>query len=238
MEKLKETGERLSGAPQMDKSKSWMTGVAKPSLGWFEGRITKFIAGDGETGLPSEGGVHANGRQKSYAGAFAAFSNISTDNSRNPSPRPSYEQDRSTSPVYPLRSHSTSFAASMIYDGNSRPSSPAMVARPRSETKSSSLANHKFSPTEPISNRHWWQDKAELYTPASPPEGNAGVAEPNGSTKFQPTDDEEVDDLGLGNSKSKLRSQDKPNSTSNGDTEEKNSEGAVEKETGPEQRQG
>lgn len=50
---LRELSERISGTGAVDKSGSWISRtVAKPTLdglgSWFEGRITKFVAGEGE----------------------------------------------------------------------------------------------------------------------------------------------------------------------------------------------
>ncbi|KAI0831400.1 Sec23-binding domain of Sec16-domain-containing protein [Trametes gibbosa] len=82
LEELKVLTDRLTAAPQLDKSGSWIPGkMSKPSLdsigNWLEGRFTKFIAGDGESPRPEEAQGMAQ-QQLSYSGPFANYSSISS----------------------------------------------------------------------------------------------------------------------------------------------------------------
>ena len=94
VEQLKNLSDRLTAAPQLDKSGSWIGGkVAKPSLdsigNWLEGRFTKFIAGEDSSPRPEEskGMEH---RQQSFSGPFANYSSISSaTTSAYPSPHQS-----------------------------------------------------------------------------------------------------------------------------------------------------
>ncbi|PIL24083.1 hypothetical protein GSI_13834 [Ganoderma sinense ZZ0214-1] len=94
VEQLKNLSDRLTAAPQLDKSGSWIGGkVTKPSLdsigNWLEGRFTKFIAGEDNSPRPEEskGMEH---HQQSYSGPFANYSSISsTTTSAYPSPHQS-----------------------------------------------------------------------------------------------------------------------------------------------------
>ncbi|KAI8998549.1 Sec23-binding domain of Sec16-domain-containing protein [Trametes punicea] len=90
LEQLKGLSDRLTAAPQLDKSGSWIPGkMAKPSLdsigNWLERGITKFIAGEGDSPRPEESkGMAA---QQSYSGPFANYSSISSaTSSALPSP--------------------------------------------------------------------------------------------------------------------------------------------------------
>ncbi|KAI0665169.1 Sec23-binding domain of Sec16-domain-containing protein [Cubamyces menziesii] len=93
VEQLKGLSDRLTAAPQLDKSGSWIPGkMAKPSLdsigNWLEGRFTKFIAGEGDSPRPEESKGMA--QQQSYSGPFANYSSISsTTSSAHPSPHQS-----------------------------------------------------------------------------------------------------------------------------------------------------
>ncbi|KAI0780829.1 Sec23-binding domain of Sec16-domain-containing protein [Trametes elegans] len=93
VEQLKGLSDRLTAAPQLDKSGSWIPGkVPKPSLdsigNWLEGRFTKFIAGESDSPLPEEATSLA--QQQSYSGPFANYSSISSaTTSAQPSPHQS-----------------------------------------------------------------------------------------------------------------------------------------------------
>ncbi|KZS99244.1 hypothetical protein SISNIDRAFT_448107 [Sistotremastrum niveocremeum HHB9708] len=97
LEQLKQLSDRLTGAPQMDKSGSWISRkVAKPSLdtigGWLEGRLTKFIAGDSDSPTAAEHNGTPQTNNQAFSGTFSAFSNISsTSTSQSPSPSPSLQ---------------------------------------------------------------------------------------------------------------------------------------------------
>ncbi|KAI0720998.1 Sec23-binding domain of Sec16-domain-containing protein [Cerioporus squamosus] len=93
VEQLKGLSDRLTAAPQLDKSGSWIGGkMAKPSLdsigNWLEGRFTKFIAGEGDSPRPEES--KSMQTQQSYTGPFANYSSISSaTTSAYPSPHQS-----------------------------------------------------------------------------------------------------------------------------------------------------
>ncbi|KZT09428.1 uncharacterized protein LAESUDRAFT_735142 [Laetiporus sulphureus 93-53] len=93
IEQLKGLSDRLTAAPQLDKTASWIgSKVSKPSLdsigNWLEGRLTKFIAGDGDS-LHAEDHAHA-GHQQPFSGPFAHYSTITSANSSAvPSPQQS-----------------------------------------------------------------------------------------------------------------------------------------------------
>ncbi|KAH9856978.1 Sec23-binding domain of Sec16-domain-containing protein [Lenzites betulinus] len=93
IEQLKTLSDRLTAAPQLDKSGSWIPGkMSKPSLdsigNWLEGRFTKFIAGDGESPRPEE--AQGMAQQQQSHGPFANFSSISSaTTSAYPSPHQS-----------------------------------------------------------------------------------------------------------------------------------------------------
>ncbi|KAI0374994.1 hypothetical protein BV20DRAFT_1041167 [Pilatotrama ljubarskyi] len=93
LEQLRGLSDRLTAAPQLDKSGSWIPGkMAKPSLdsigNWLEGRITKFIAGEGDSPRPEEAPGLA--QQQSHVGPFANYSSISSAaTSTHPSPHQS-----------------------------------------------------------------------------------------------------------------------------------------------------
>ncbi|KAI0362216.1 hypothetical protein OH77DRAFT_1507802 [Trametes cingulata] len=93
LEQLKGLSDRLTAAPQLDKSGSWIPGkMAKPSLdsigNWLEGRFTKFIAGEGDSPRPEE--AQGLAQQQSYSGPFANYSSISSAaTSTHPSPHQS-----------------------------------------------------------------------------------------------------------------------------------------------------
>lgn len=93
VDQLKILSDRLTAAPQLDKSGTWIGGkMTKPSLdsigNWLEGRFTKFIAGDADSPRPEESKSMA--QQQSYSGPFANFSSISSaTTSAYPSPHQS-----------------------------------------------------------------------------------------------------------------------------------------------------
>jgi hypothetical protein len=77
---LRELSERISGTGAVDKTGSWISRtVAKPSLdglgSWFEGRITKFVAGEGEdsTSAPSVAAPDAS----QQVGPFSHYAPVS-----------------------------------------------------------------------------------------------------------------------------------------------------------------
>ncbi|THH16347.1 hypothetical protein EW146_g4280 [Bondarzewia mesenterica] len=94
VEQLKGLSDRLVAAPQLDKSGSWMGNkMSRPSLdsigNWLEGRLTKFIAGDGD-GSPPTNNDGTNHEPKGFSGPFSHYSTISSaTSSTSPSPQPS-----------------------------------------------------------------------------------------------------------------------------------------------------
>ena len=188
LERLKELSDRLAGVPLQEKSKSWAIGrVAKPSLdslgGWLEGRITKFIAGDGETPTAAEH-TETSYRNAPYSGAFSGYSTISSAHtSQCPSPSPSFHHpsnSQSMSQSYPVGPPSINHAlvnlnrASSAIDSamNKRTSSP--IARVASTTgvdnqRSYSMddsASPSAAAVKPSAN--WWdKDETAAQTPVA-----------------------------------------------------------------------
>ncbi|KAI0670288.1 Sec23-binding domain of Sec16-domain-containing protein [Trametes maxima] len=105
VEQLKGLSDRLTAAPQLDKTGSWIPGkMAKPSLdsigNWLEGRFTKFIAGEGDSPHPEESKSLA--QQQTYSGPFANYSSISSaTTSAQPSPHQSVTDLTEVSTVAP-----------------------------------------------------------------------------------------------------------------------------------------
>ncbi|THG99767.1 hypothetical protein EW026_g2634 [Hermanssonia centrifuga] len=89
IEQLKDLTDRLVAAPLVDKSGSWIgSKMTRPSLdkigNWLEGRLTSFIAGEGDSPKPED--PHA--REHSFSGPFAHYSTISSATSSTiPSPQ-------------------------------------------------------------------------------------------------------------------------------------------------------
>jgi COPII coat assembly protein SEC16 len=105
--------------------------MSKPSLdsigGWLEGRLTKFIAGDGDTSPVPQGSAPAN-----EPGVFTHYSTISsTTTSASPSPPPS-QINTHTIPAPPRRSGSAMAAhsAASPYVQIDRASSAMEYSRP------------------------------------------------------------------------------------------------------------
>ncbi|KIJ44072.1 hypothetical protein M422DRAFT_47563 [Sphaerobolus stellatus SS14] len=100
---LKNLSERLTAAPQADKTASWITKkMAKPSLdtlgGWLETRFSKLIIGEGE-----EGAEDTNDVSQASKPTYGPFSHYSTISSTVPSATPS----RSSTPYMPTSATST-----------------------------------------------------------------------------------------------------------------------------------
>ncbi|OAX44673.1 hypothetical protein K503DRAFT_705929 [Rhizopogon vinicolor AM-OR11-026] len=115
IEQLKGLADRLVGVPQMEKSGSWIgSKVNKPSLdgigSWLEGRLTKFIAGEGdEPSLQPE----PSKSQVSSLGPFSHFNEISsTTTSASPSPPPGLMNLHSMSGTPPPRRSGSAMAVS------------------------------------------------------------------------------------------------------------------------------
>ncbi|KAL5529034.1 hypothetical protein ACEPAG_5008 [Sanghuangporus baumii] len=140
-DKLKELYNRLNGDPLLDKSNSWIGGkLAKPSLDgfgdWLGGTLTKFVAGETDTSLPSAG-EHSSTNNPVYTGAFSRYSNISsTNNSRGSSPVPSFTNNSIPSSTLPGRTGSAAgFRSVPTYSPSNRASPAFDYERPES-TKS------------------------------------------------------------------------------------------------------
>ncbi|KAH8106975.1 Sec23-binding domain of Sec16-domain-containing protein [Cristinia sonorae] len=86
---LKSLTDRLIAAPQLDKSGSWIgSKMTRPSLdklgNWLEGRLTSFIAGEGDT--PTSDTPHK--LDHSFSGPFAHYSQITSATPSNiPTPQ-------------------------------------------------------------------------------------------------------------------------------------------------------
>ena len=104
VEQLRNLSDRLTAAPQLDKSGSWIGGkMTKPSLdsigNWLEGRFTKFIAGEDNSPRPEES-KGMDHQQQSYSGPFANYSSISSaTTSAYPSPHQSVTDLTEVPPV-------------------------------------------------------------------------------------------------------------------------------------------
>ncbi|KII88485.1 hypothetical protein PLICRDRAFT_140768, partial [Plicaturopsis crispa FD-325 SS-3] len=111
VEQLRGLSDRLTGAPHIDKSGSWMKGnLSKPSLdsigNWLEGRLTKFIAGEGDASPPPTSEIAAPENTAS-SGPFSHYSTISSATpSTSPSPQPSFTNLSTVMPPPPRRSGS------------------------------------------------------------------------------------------------------------------------------------
>lgn len=88
-EQLQGLTDRLTAAPVLDKSGSWISSkMARPSLdklgGWLENRFASFIAGEGDSPKPED----TEGKKQTFSGPFAHYSTISsTTTSTIPSPQ-------------------------------------------------------------------------------------------------------------------------------------------------------
>ncbi|KAI0703606.1 Sec23-binding domain of Sec16-domain-containing protein [Cytidiella melzeri] len=125
MEQLKDFADRLVAAPLVDRSGSWIgSKMTRPSLdkigNWLEGRLTSFIAGEGDS--PNTADTHA--KTPSFSGPFARYSTISSlTNSTMPSPQMSYsELTESQNAAPPFRSGSAMALRTST-------ASPAQIAR-------------------------------------------------------------------------------------------------------------
>jgi hypothetical protein len=144
LNQLKELSERLSGTSQDASANSWISKVAsKPTLdglgSWFEGRLNKFVAGEGGDDLSAAGiasaASAAASRQPSQAGdkstAVGPFSHFSAVASTPSSARSSLDRARSSANI--------SSSYSQNYPGPVPPvpqrSGSAMASRPN-ETSS------------------------------------------------------------------------------------------------------
>ncbi|CDO71219.1 hypothetical protein BN946_scf184863.g14 [Trametes cinnabarina] len=143
VEQLKSLTDRLTAAPQLEKSGSWIPGkMAKPSLdsigGWLERGLTKFIAGEGDSPRPEESKGMAS--QQSHSGPFANYSSISSaTSSAHPSPRQSVtDLTELANPIPPFRTGSAMGACppSRSQFPISRASSAMDYARPNQRTGS------------------------------------------------------------------------------------------------------
>lgn len=111
IEQLRGLDDRLTGAPHLDKS-GWGIGgkMTKPSLdsigGWLEGRLTKFIAGDGESPAPTQEST------PDAPGVFSHYSTISSAaTSASPSPTLSHVNPYTTLPGAPPRRTGSAMAS-------------------------------------------------------------------------------------------------------------------------------
>lgn len=126
--------DRLVGAPQLDKSGSWIgSKMNKPSLdgigGWLEGRLTKFIAGDGD-GSPVLSQESARGNEP---GVFSHYSTISSaTTSASSSPQPTQINGNALPNAPPRRSGSAmaSYSTVNAYVPVDRASSAMEYSRP------------------------------------------------------------------------------------------------------------
>ncbi|KAG8961249.1 hypothetical protein FRC03_005597 [Tulasnella sp. 419] len=85
LRQFKELSDRITAVPHFDKSGSWIARkMTKSSLegvgNWLEGRLTKFIAGEGEEGDSAKNKDVSKGKPDASSGPFAQFSVISSAN--------------------------------------------------------------------------------------------------------------------------------------------------------------
>lgn len=134
--------DRLVGAPDLDKSGSWIgSKMNKPSLdgigGWLEGRLTKFIAGDGDASpVPSQESARGN-----EPGVFSHYSTISSaTTSASPSPQPTQINGHTLPGAPPRRSGSAmaSYSNASAYVPIDRASSAMEYSRPDTNKSTSS----------------------------------------------------------------------------------------------------
>lgn len=124
-EQLKGLADRLLGTPLVGKGTSWIGGkMSKPSLdgigSWLEGRLTKFIAGEGE--IAEENSGNASTSKSGFVGPFSHYSAISNSPSAAPSPPPT------------LANTYTGLPSSLPPNGAQPRSASAMAIRANSRT--------------------------------------------------------------------------------------------------------
>ncbi|KAI0636872.1 Sec23-binding domain of Sec16-domain-containing protein [Trametes polyzona] len=200
VEQLKGLSDRLTAAPQLDKSGSWIPGkMSKPSLdsigNWLEGRFTKFIAGEGDSPRPEE--AQGMAQQQSYSGPFANFSSISSaTTSAYPSPHQSVTDltEMSNAPP-PFRAGSAMGAArppSRSHAPINRASSAMDYVRPFQRT-GSPIARVASASAATFAD-------APSYGQARAPYGN-GYVPSQGSDHLKPESNSHGDVSGYGHSK-------------------------------------
>ncbi|KAI6166996.1 Sec23-binding domain of Sec16-domain-containing protein [Pisolithus thermaeus] len=158
---LRSLAERLIGAPDVDKSGSWISGkVNKPSLdsigSWLEGRLTKFIAGEGDESFPS-----ATSAPSTFSGPapYSSMSSAATSTSSSPPPMMPNGQFAPAQP--PRRTGSAmSLPSTQSYAPIDRASSamehhrPAHSASPAPPKTAPLQPFYPFSPYTPPMNGH------------------------------------------------------------------------------------
>ena len=108
---LKNLSDRLTAAPQVDKTASWISKkMTKPSLdtigNWLEGRFSKLIIGEGEETAEA---IESDQAQAATS-AYGPFSHYSTISSTAPSAQPS----RSSTPYIPTESNNTTTSTPFV----------------------------------------------------------------------------------------------------------------------------
>ncbi|KAI6109788.1 Sec23-binding domain of Sec16-domain-containing protein [Pisolithus sp. B1] len=158
---LRSLAERLIGAPDVDKSGSWISGkVNKPSLdsigSWLEGRLTKFIAGEGDESFPS-----ATSAPSTFSGPAPYSSMPSAATSASSSPPPMMPNGQFAPAQPPRRTGSAmSLPSTQSYAPIDRASSamehhrPAHSASPAPPKTAPLQPFYPFSPYTPPMNGH------------------------------------------------------------------------------------
>lgn len=158
---LRSLAERLIGAPDVDKSGSWISGkVNKPSLdsigSWLEGRLTKFIAGEGDEPSPS-----ATSAPSTFLGPVPHSSLSSAATSVSSSPPPTISNGYFAPAQPPRRTGSAmSLPSTQPYAPIDRASSameqhrPPHSASPAPPKTAPLQSFYPFSPYTPPTNGH------------------------------------------------------------------------------------
>ncbi|QRW27676.1 COPII coat assembly protein Sec-16 [Rhizoctonia solani] len=228
LEQCKELSDHLSGVPQLDSSGSWIgKKVAKPSLdsigNWLSGGLTKLIAGDGE-----EFSTTTEPGPKTESGAFSHYSSISSANtSQTPSPNASVVALPSQASVPPPRRAGSAMAQRPGSAAAQRNGAPAHPDRSASAMDYLRPPANKGTPAgteqQDANKREKGTTAGTTYHPVSDDpattegEGEGGFISlmdtfspmpspaPGGSsftsTPQRVEEEDETEDLGLGNSK-------------------------------------
>lgn len=158
---LRSLAERLIGAPDVDKSGSWISGkVNKPSLdgigSWLEGRLTKFIAGESDEPSPS-----ATSAPSTFFGPVPHGSLSSAATSASSSPPPTMPNGQFAPAQPPRRTGSAmSLPSTQPYAPIDRASSameqhrPVHSASPAPPKTAPLQSFYPFSPYTPPTNGH------------------------------------------------------------------------------------
>lgn len=219
LEQLKGLSDRINGVSHGDKSGSWIGGkISKPSLdtigGWLEGRFTKLVTGDTDGVSDNQEEHLKKAEAHPFSGPFSHYSTISTTPSARSSPQPMVSNDsyspgniqnpseglqtpRPSADVGGVSREATWWGSNSYADGSSVQTPTASSFSPASHAVPASSSEGYISPvdTNPRANetRSW-----------------------NENSMRSVVDEEDVEDLGFGNSKqNKEKLEDKPTPAAN-----------------------